>query len=305
MTNTKAYFTSQKSPNSACINSRRKTSSAYQHMFLEDFCRGFSFELAEDPDDRFFYDVTPEGAMLKKLLTFQKYDFLKYDLDQLLSHIMRTLVFSGKAFLEIVQITDADKNVVGIALVPFEPILSFRCSSNTYFASIQKDKKIRFFKIGNSNLINFRLSDLGFWRYYFKLYYKYLRCLDILEVSDMSLSAKETSFDFDVWKAKREYKLLKCSRKIGWYGRNTSNQYMSEAYLLYRIIQWRSLRKRFLEYFLEQINASLKPICKNLKINGVLFSKCISYDYDDLLQKLYTGEINYNQLGDYVFPHKC
>ena len=304
MTNTKAYFTSQKSPNSAYINFRRKKSSAYQHMFLEDFCRGFSFELAQDPDDRIFYDVTPEGAMLKKLLTFQKYDFLKYDLDQLLSHIMRTLVFSGKAFLEIVQITDADKNVVGIALVPFEPILSFRCSPNTYFASIQKDKKIRFFKIGNSNLINFRLSDLGFWRYYFKLYYKYLRCLDILEVSDMSLSAKETSFDFDVWKAKREYKLLKCSRKIGWYGRNTSNQYMSEAYLLYRIIQWRSLRKRFLEYFLEQINTALKPICKDLKINGVLFSKSISYDYDDLLQKLYTGEINYNQLGDYVFHRK-
>ena len=304
MENTKAYFTSQKSPNSACINSRRNTSSAYQHMFLEDFCRGFSFELAQDSDDRIFYDVTPEGAMLKKLLTFQKYDFLKYDLDQLLSHIMRTLVFSGKAFLEIVQTTDADKNVIGIALVPFDPILSFRCPSNTYFVSIQKDKKIRLFKIGNSHVINFRLSDLGFWRYYFKLYYKHLHCLDILKVSDMSISAKETGFDFTVWNAKLEYQLLKYSRKIGWYGRNTSNQYMGEAYLLYRTIQSRLLRKRFLDYFIEQINTALKPICKDLKINGVLFSKSISYDYDDLLQKLYSGEINYSQLGDYVFPHK-
>ena len=71
MTDTKAYSTSQKSPNYACINSRRNPSSTYQHMFLEDFCHGFSFELKENTDARSFYDVTPEGATLKKLLTFQ------------------------------------------------------------------------------------------------------------------------------------------------------------------------------------------------------------------------------------------
>ena len=150
MTATKAYSTSQKSPHYTCVNSRRNPSSTYQHMFLEDFCDGFSFELAQDKDDRLFYDVTPEGTQLKKLLTFQKYDFLRYDMDRLFSHIMRTLVFSGKAFLEIVKTMDSDKNVFGISLVPFDPILSWRCSSSTYFLSIQKDKKIRFFKIDNT-----------------------------------------------------------------------------------------------------------------------------------------------------------
>ena len=61
-------------------------------------------------------------------------------------------------------------------------------------------------------------------------------------------------------------------------------------------------KKRFLDYFLAQINASLKPICSELKIEGKLFAKCISHDYDDLLQKLQAGELNYSQLGDYVFP---
>ena len=89
MTATKAYSTSQKSPHYTCVNSRRTPSSTYQHMFLEDFCDGFSFELAQDKDDRLFYDVTPEGTQLKKLLTFQKYDFLRYDMDRLFSHIMR------------------------------------------------------------------------------------------------------------------------------------------------------------------------------------------------------------------------
>ena len=302
MINTKAYSTSQKSPNSACVNSRKNPSSTYQHMFLEDFCHGFSFDLKKDANDRSFYDVTPEGATLKRLLTFQNYDFLQYDMDRLLSHIMRTLVFSGKAFLEIVQTTDSDNNIVGISLVPFDPILSFRCSSSTYFISIQKNTKLRFFKIGNSNVVTLRLSDIGFWRYYFKLYYNYLPYLDVLKVSEMSLSAKETGFDFPVWNDKREYQLLKHSRRIGWYGRNGSNPYMGEGYLLFRTIRLRSLRKKFLDYFLNQINKSLKPICDNLKIDGSLFAKSTSYDYNELLQKLQVGELNYSQLGDYVFP---
>lgn len=302
MTDAKVYSTSQKSPNYACINSRRNPSSTYQHMFLEDFCHGFSFELAQDKDDRLFYDVTPDGAMLKKLLISQKYDFLRYDMDRLFSHIMRTLVFSGKAFLEIVKTMDSDKNVIGISLMPFDPILSCRCSSSTYFLSIQKDKKPRFFKIDNRAIVTLRLSDLGFWRYYFKLYYHRLPQLDILKVSDMSLAPQKTGFDFTAWRDKREFQILKRSWKIGWYGRNTSNQYMGEAYLLYRTIQLRSLKKRFLDYFLAQINASLKHICSELKIEGKLFAKCISHDYDDLLQKLQAGELNYSQLGNYVFP---
>lgn len=302
MTATKAYSTSQKSPHYTCVNSRRNPSSTYQHMFLEDFCDGFSFELAQDKDDRLFYDVTPEGTQLKKLLTFQKYDFLRYDMDRLFSHIMRTLVFSGKAFLEIVKTMDSDKNVIGISLVPFDPILSWRCSSSTYFLSIQKDKKIRFFKIDNRDLVLLKLSDLGFWRYYFKFHYRRISHLDVLKMSGMSLVSQNAGFDFTVWKDNREFQLLKLSRKIGWFGRNTSNQYMGEAYLLYRTIQLRSLKKRFLDYFLAQINASLKPICSELKIEGKLFAKCISHDYDDLLQKLQAGELNYSQLGDYVFP---
>lgn len=297
----KNYVSSQKSPQATCVNSRKNPSSTYQHMFLEDFCHGFSFEFAQDKDDHLFYDVTPAGARLKKLLSFSKYDFLSYDMDRLLSHIMRTLVFSGKAFLEIVLSTDEEKNVVGLSLIPFDPIFSFQTSSRTYFIAIERDKKIRLFGIDNSNIITFRLSDLGFRRYSLKRYYKHLPHLDILKVSDMSLSPEKIGFDFTIWNNKREFQLLSHSRRTGWYGRNTSNQYMGEAYLLYRTIKFKVLRKEFLDYFLRQINTSLSPICSNLKIDGTLFAKSISHDYDMLLQKLHNGEINYSQLGDYVF----
>ena len=199
-------------------------------------------------------------------------------------------------------LTNSDNNVIGLSLVPFDPILSCRCSSNMYFPSMQKDKKLRFFKIGNGDIVTLRLSDVGFWRYHFRLYYHQLLHLDMLKVSDMSLDPQKTGFDFTAWKDKREFQLLKRLRKIGWYGRNTNNQYMGEAYLLYRTIRLRSLRKKFLDYFLEQINASLTRVCSELKIEGELFAKSTSYDYDDLFQKLQLGEINYSQLGKYIFP---
>ena len=79
---------------------------------------------------------------------------------------------------------------------------------------------------------------------------------------------------------------------------------MGDAYLLYRATQLKSLRRSFLDYFLKQINESISAICKDLVIDGTIIAKRISYNYDELLQKLHSGEINYSQLGDCVFQNK-
>ena len=49
-------------------------------------------------------------------------------------------------------------------------------------------------------------------------------------------------------------------------------------------------------YFLKQINVSMQTICRDLGINGALVAKSTSFNYDDLLQKLVSGELKYNQL---------
>ena len=295
---------SQKSPAVLCFNPRRNPSSSYQHMFLEDFCRWFSIDLAKNKDDRFFYDVLPEKSFLKGLLTSQNYDFLEYDMDKLLTHIMRTLVFSGKAFVEVVLSYDEENNVSGISLVPFDPILSIPCRNNMYFMALQHNWKPKFFKINKCNIVVFRLSDLGFRRYSLRMFYNKLPRFDILSAGDMSLSPQKTSFDFTVWNDRREYKLLKASKKTGWHGRGTDNPYMGDAYLLYRAIQLKSLRRCFLDYFLKQINGSISLICKDLGIDGTIIAKRISYNYDEILQRLHSGEINDSQLGDCVFKNK-
>lgn len=294
----------QKSPTGVCFNSRRHPPSSYQHMFLEDFCLRFSIDLAKNKEDRQFFDVLPEGSRLKELLTSQNYDFLEYDMDKLLTHIMRTLIFAGKAFVEVVLSLDEENNVTGISLVPFDPILSIPGRNNTLFLAIQRDRKPKFFKISKRNIVVFRLSDLGFKRYSLKRIYNKLPKFDVLSIGGMGLSPQKAGFDISIWNNKREYQLLKLSKKTGWYGRSTDNPYMGDAYILYRAIQKKKLRISFLDYFLKQINDSISVICKDLGIDGTIVAKKISYNYDEILQKLYSGQINYSQLGDCVFYNK-
>ena len=295
---------SQKCLASLYCDLKRNPNSSYQRMFLEDFCRWFSIDLAKDKKERPFYDVWPEKSLLKELLTSQNYDFLEYDMDKLLTHVMRTLVFAGKSFVEVVLYSDEENNVVGVSLVPFDPILSVPGRNNTFFLSMRRGGKPKFFKISKRNIILFRLSDLGFKRNFLRKFYNKLPRYDILNVSDMSLCTQNTGFDLSVWNDKREYKLLKLSKKIGWYGRSTNNSYMGDAYLLYRAIQFKSLRISFLDYFLKQINESITVICKELGVDGTIVAKRISYNYDEILQKLHSGEINYSQLGDCIFWNK-
>ena len=294
----------QKSPMVLCFNPRRNPHSSYQHMFLEDFCLSFSIDLAKDKEDRRFYDVLPEESRLKELLTSQNYDFLEYDMDKLLAHIMRTLVFAGKAFVEVVLSFDEENNVTEISLVPFDPILSIPGRNNTLFLAIQRDRKPKFFKISKHNIVVFRLLDLGFKRYSLKRIYNKLPKFDILNIGDMGLSPQKAGFDISIWNNKREYQLLKLSKKTGWYGRSTDNPYMGDAYILYRAIQKKKLRISFLDYFLKQINDAISVICNDLGIDGTIIAKRISYNYDEILQKLYSGQINYSQLGDCVFYNK-
>lgn len=295
---------SQKCPAVLCFNPRRNPSSAYQHMFLEDFCKRFSIDLAKDKEHQQFYDVLPEKSLLKGLLISQNYDFLEYDLDKLLAHIMRTLIFAGKAFVEVVLSSDEENTLTGVSLVPFDPVLSIPSRNSTYFVAIQRNWKLKFFRIDNRNIISFRLSDFGFRRYSLKYFYNKLPLFDLSSVGDMSLSPQRTGFDFPVWKDKCDYKLLKASKNIGWHGHSTDNSYMGDAYLLYRAIQCKSLRRRFLDYFLGQINQSISAVCEDNGINGAIIAKKIDYDYDELLKKLNSGEINYSQLGDCVFRNK-
>lgn len=304
MKTAKNYISSQKSPNGPYVTFRKDPTSIYQNSFLEDFFRWFSIDLAQDRDNDNFYNIVPSESDLKKVLCFQSYHFLRYDLDKILSQIMYTLIFAGKAFIEIVISTDEEKNIVGISLIPFHPLISIRGFKNSYFLALLKSKKMRLFKIENQKVVSFRLSDLNFSHRYFRKLYRQLKRLDMVSVSDITISPGKTGFDLIAWNDKSEYKLLKTTKKIGWYGRISGNKYMGDAYLLYRSAKFKLFRKKFLDYFLEKINQALQPLCRELNIQGSLVANTIDLDLEKLFQKLSDADLNFVQLSDTIWKNK-
>ena len=293
-------ISSQKSPRFHCITLKKRVPGAYPYMFLDDFCALFSGDLSLSGKDDGFYGVNPKEDRLWELLRFEDYSFFDYNMDKLLCSLVDSMVHHGTAYLEIVTWENQDKELVGLSFVPIKPIVSIKAAETTLFASVQYDKKIKFYKIHNSRIIRFRLKDVGFSRYYLYRLLKKLKKYDVTNVGDMSLSPQNSGFDFTEYVRKREFGLLKVTRQVGWYGRNGDNQHMGEGYLLYRIARAKTVRLKMLNYLLQQINGALKPLEKELGFSGSIIINSIDTDFSKIFDKLEKGEINYSQVGDIV-----
>ena len=113
-------------------------------------------------------------------------------------------------------------------------------------------------RIEHERLIGFDLHDLGYSRQFFTRILKRINKRDITKVSDFTFN-KNLEFDFTKYAGSADYQLLKETKGIHWYGRNSSNQYMGSFYLVWREAKVRCLRKRIFDYLLDKINAALIP----------------------------------------------
>ncbi|MEH2938469.1 hypothetical protein [Lawsonibacter sp. JLR.KK007] len=299
------YNSSQRSPRVPCIQLqlRKPKTGMYSYMFLEDFCSSFSIALAPRPLSRGqdFYRISPSGDLLKSLLCFEDDQFLKYDMDKLLTDITQALISFGKAYLEIITWRDAEGIIKGISFALVKPVGVLKGINRTLFVSIQFDKKFKLYHIENRNLIILRLKDLGYSRHSFRNFLRKINKCDFTNVSEMSLYPQKTGFNFSRYKSKSEFALLKATKSVYWYGRDGKNQYMGESYLLYRAARFTMLRKKFLIYIIQQINKGLQNHKQEIGFNGELAIDCEEIDYMKEFERLWTGEINTTQLSKLVF----
>ena len=68
------------------------------------------------------------------------------------------------------------------------------------------------------------------------------------------------SVDFKKYSSTNDFNLIKLCKDIGWVGRNYSNQFLSDSYLLYRETHGKILQYDFLDYILKKINDGLTPL---------------------------------------------
>lgn len=286
------YISSQQSPY-VLPYERRYRKSLYSHMFLDDFSGLFSSTFAPIGKHDCFYNITPEDDVLKRLLLFNDYSNFDYNFDTLLSRITYYLIVNGRTYVEIVSFMDQENIVKGVEFVCI-PAKCHYTKGNKYRLTAQspKNKSIQF-DIDLNRLIIFDLKDLGFRRNYFRKMINHLSVFDVSNATTLMLNPEMNGiFNFEEYQKAIEYKLLKDTKSIHWLGRNYSNQHLSESYQLYRTMQWKILRCKFLKYILLQINNGLNNFKTQWGFAGNISASISLSHYKDAFEQYSKGEIN-------------
>lgn len=297
------YISSQQSPYLLPYK-RRYRESLYSHMFLEDFSGWFSSEFTPVSKRDGFYNVIPENDILKRLLLFSDYSYFDYGFDKLLSEVVYYLLINGRTYLEIVSFMNQESIVEGIEFICIPAKYRGRRFDKCNFVAQSPRNKGVNFDIDMKRLVIFDLKDLGFHRNYFRKMINHLSVFDATNAFELVRDSKmEGIFDFEEYQRYIEYKLLRDTGSIHWLGRNYSNQHLSESYHLYRIIQYKGLRYKFLQYILDQINAGLDKFKSEWGFAGNISVSVSLEHYEEAFNRYSKGEINASTLGDIVIKN--
>jgi len=277
----------------------------FAYMLLEDVAASFSIEFEARDQHEPFYSIKPTKDKLKNLLSFQYENFLEDGFDKLLCRIVRDMAVSNRVFLELVKLQDANQIVKGISFVPFTPLWHFVGHRNTYFISLMRDKmKLCFYHIPNQYVSMFSMRDLGLPRAYFRRLFAALKKYKITRPDDSTNNAEKTNFSIHEYINREEFELLKHTQLIGWCCRNYDNRYLGESYLLLRKTRFKELRKRLLLYVIKQINALLQNSAEELGCSGRITVNCNFISFEQVFEKLGSGEINTSKYGGILFGKK-
>lgn len=273
----------------------KNTHSIYPHMFIEDFCMDFSISFSTINSHGDFFKITTEK--LKKLLEEGNYLFLRYDLSKLLSKIMRDLIYKGKSSIETVLYYNDSNELVGIGFSPLNYITRVPLIRKELFIAKSFNGKLIHYNVKKNRLIKFNIREIGLTKNFFN---KQLNKLSKLGTPNFSLTKKIPNFNFELYKRYEELKLLNCTKRIYWDGRNSTNRFVNQPYYLYRLTNYNILRLCIFKYLLWKINSSIEGIGYEYNFDGKVECK---FDIDekitylkDSYEKYERQEINQEQL---------
>lgn len=264
------------------------------HAFLQDMLTHYSITLCKNYQDDRCYSFDGD---VRKFGNVFGYDYLRYDLDNLLSNITENLLFYGKAYVERVYWYD-DQDML--------QKVTYRCIN---CAKIQKrGRKLRYVlksfdgntykgKIALKDIIAFDLKSLGFSKRFFLRKIKKLKKIGLPKAQ--LIDCKD--FSWSVLSAKQDYYLLKLMKDIFWSARKTNNKFVNEPYLIYRKMQYEKLLNSFFNYLITKINGDIQNISQLTGVSGKITFDSITENYDELWEEFNIGKKNCNDIGKVIF----
>ena len=286
-----------------CVDGLKKYSkNIYSNMLIDDLTVPFSIFLLPKDERDDFYQIEPKNDPLKGYLSAKAYRLDDYDFDQLLSVVSMHLIVNGKAFVEIITLKNTEEKVVGLS---FEPVCVKRGIAfykKYYFRGTNIARKTEPFQVDAKRIICFDLREMGMKRCYFRKLFHRLAKIDMINSTALSLDQKlNGKYNFDDHHKRHDFLLLKYTHNLYWYGRNSSNQFMSESYLLYRSAHQKLWRKQFLDYLIKKLNEGLSRYKEELCFEGNIVVKELGYNYYAELVKYDSGELNAEQLAKKIY----
>lgn len=295
------YTLERVSPYGIRIHADDVISDLYSSTFVRDLTCHFSILLSQSANHRGFYTVNAEDNKLRELLCFDDYLFLEYDFDKVLSAIMYNLIFANKTFVEKAFSKNEANDIIGISLHPFDAIKIASSKKHSWFVSRKPDKKITIFKI-EKKYIEFNIKELGLNKNCLKRIVKKLKRIKITSSTRFVMDEKmKNKFHFNDFVKKQDVLKLKYPHKIGWLS-STDNSYLSESYLLFRLIKQRGFQLKCLTLFLEKINDGLNNISDMTNATGTIITTVSFPAYQKEWERYKKGEISSSVLSDIIYP---
>lgn len=269
----------------------------YGHMFIQDLCMDFSISLSPSFRSDDFFEIKPNDSHLGGLLNYKRARFLDYDFTQLLSGNMHELIRYGRCSVEVALVVDQEK-LIGIQFKPIYANLCFREKHTTTFYEQNHSGEYIKKTLENRLVIELDLKHLNLKRNYFR---KIVNGLSAMELPDYEeLNKREISFsDFTGQQKLDAYKLI---NKAYWNMRDNSDEYCTEAYLLYRKVKYKELQFRLLEYLLSKYNQALEGIGREYHFSGEIHPNKEVLNSRDALNSALTDEMDLKKIREVLFP---
>ena len=297
--NEKIIFSRKSLAHKYSSKSLKYASSAYGHMFLEDMCFDFAITFSSFSKTENFFSFTPHDSKIIELLEYRTPSFLQYDFSTLLSDNMNLLMLDGSCYVEI-ELGVEDAKLKSISFIPMHASRSITMRNKIKFYSTNyKDERVNW-TIPKNLIIKHDLRDLGVKRNHFQ---SILKGLSEKGLPDFMWTS-ENGIPFEDYNNKQVLDMFKIVGHTYWNLRKPSSEYINDIYLLYRKVMFDEYRLQFLEYLLSNYNKALAELGLEYGFTGEIICNVDISNHKIKLEQLLSGEINCEEMANYLFTHK-
>ncbi|WP_302481384.1 hypothetical protein [uncultured Dialister sp.] len=224
---------------------------------------------------------------------------LRNNLTQAISQSIRSLIFHGSAWLEIILGLNQEGNVKQVRFQPLYAEVREKRGKIIKFSSITWDDKPINFTINSRFLVLLSLKDMGFPENLFIEVFRKIRNIPLIDYTGEQVMHPKPWYTFHDMVNNRNVAMLKATKDIYYADSFINNSgLLSDFHLIYRICHYKMIKRKILDYILDKINHALLELEKEYLFQGQTVLNVPAINYIKYYDKLIAGDITIKEIFD-------